>query len=288
LSKLSSPPDDPGLAARPDAFFLPLQRGRRFCIRYEPKIPAARRGALVYIHPFAEEMNKSRRMAALQARALAEAGWTVLQVDLYGCGDSDGEFGDADWGQWRVDVADAAAWLHEQTGITPSLWGLRAGCLLACEAAATMHPRPNLLLWQPVLAGKQSLQQFLRLKVTAQALGQPATNRSDTGQLRAQLMQGDAIDVAGYELSPGLAQGLDAAELTPPDGTHHIAWLEVAASVPAELSPAARTRIDALQAAGRRVDASAVSGAAFWQTLEITECPELVAATLGVIARWQT
>jgi len=288
LSKPSSPPDDPGLAARADAFFLPLERGRRFCVRHEPRVSTLRRGGLVYVHPLAEEMNKSRRMAAMQARAFAEAGWTVLQVDLYGCGDSEGEFGDADWRQWRADVVAAAAWLHEQTGQAPSLWGLRAGCLLACEAAATMDPRPNLLLWQPVVAGKQSLQQFLRMKVTAQALGQPATTRSDTRQLRAQLMQGDAIDVAGYELSPGLAQGLDAAELTPPEGTHDIAWMEVAASAPAELSPAARTRIDALQVSGRRVDASAVSGAAFWQTLEITECPELVAATLGAIARWQT
>lgn len=45
------------------------------------------RGSIVYIHPFAEEMNKSRRMAALQARALTLAGFAVLQLDLIGCGD---------------------------------------------------------------------------------------------------------------------------------------------------------------------------------------------------------
>lgn len=274
--------------AYPDAFFLPLQRGRRFCIRYAPDAGATRGGAIVYVHPFAEEMNKSRRMAALQARALAEVGWTVLQMDLYGCGDSEGEFGDADWQQWRTDVIDAAAWLRAQTGQVPSLWGLRAGCLLAGEAAMKMDPTPNLLLWQPAISGKQSLQQFLRLKITSQILGEPAPDRIGTQQLREQLARSEALEIAGYTLAPGLALGMGAAELTPPNGPGRVAWLEVGANAPAELSPAARTRIDAWQAAGHSVDAKAVTGAAFWQTQEIAECPDLVEATLAAVAQWRT
>jgi uncharacterized protein len=273
--------------ANPDAFFLPVQRGRRFCIRHEPNAEAARRGGLLYIQPFAEEMNKSRRMAALQARALAEAGWTVLQMDLYGCGDSEGDFGEADWPQWLADVADAAAWLREQTGQMPSLWGLRVGCLLACEAAMTMEPTPNLLLWQPTMSGKQSLQQFLRLKVTSQILAEATPDRINTQQLREKLVHGDALEIAGYMLSPGLALGMENGELTPPIAPTRVAWLEVAASAPAELSPAARTRIEAWRAAGHRVDASAVTGPAFWQTQEIAECPALVEATLAAVAEWR-
>ena len=37
-------------------------------------------GALVFIHSFAEEMNKCRRMAALQSRAFADAGWSKQRV----------------------------------------------------------------------------------------------------------------------------------------------------------------------------------------------------------------
>jgi alpha/beta superfamily hydrolase len=40
-------------------------------------------------------MNKARRMAALQARALAALGYGVLLLDLHGCGDSSGDFGDS-------------------------------------------------------------------------------------------------------------------------------------------------------------------------------------------------
>ena len=41
-------------------------------------------------------------MASLQAKAMAGAGYFVLQIDLYGCGDSAGDFGDALWERWIV------------------------------------------------------------------------------------------------------------------------------------------------------------------------------------------
>ena len=75
----------------PRPFFLRFTAGNRFCLLHATDRRAV--GAVLYVHPLAEEMNKSRRMAALQARALAASGWVVLQVDLFGCGDSDGDFG---------------------------------------------------------------------------------------------------------------------------------------------------------------------------------------------------
>jgi hypothetical protein len=40
------------------------------------------RGSVIYVPPFAEEMNRSRRMAALQARAFAAMGFGVLSSIL--------------------------------------------------------------------------------------------------------------------------------------------------------------------------------------------------------------
>ena len=85
------------MPARTESFFLPIDEGRngqRFCLFHRAHGDVTK-GSILYIHPFAEEMNKSRRMAALQARALAKAGYAVLQLDLLGCGDSSGDFGDA-------------------------------------------------------------------------------------------------------------------------------------------------------------------------------------------------
>jgi exosortase A-associated hydrolase 2 len=81
--------------------------GQRFCIHHPPAL-ATPLGLVVHVHPFAEEMNKSRRMAAQQARALAAAGFAVLQIDLLGCGDSAGDSSDATWAAWLADVVWAA------------------------------------------------------------------------------------------------------------------------------------------------------------------------------------
>ena len=153
-----------------EAFFLPSAAGQRFALLYTPEPATKQRGAVVYVHPFGEELNKSRRMAALQARAMASAGYSVLQIDLLGCGDSTGDFGDATWEAWLADVRLACAWLQERTAAPLWLWGLRSGCLLVNEAAQRMPTPVKLLLWQPVLSGKQFLQQFLRLKVAAEML----------------------------------------------------------------------------------------------------------------------
>ena len=100
------------------------------------RAPGTPRGVVLYLHPFAEEMNKVRRMAALQARALASAGYAVLQLDLRGCGDSGGEFHEASWAGWLDDAELGARWLRQRHPDAPLwLWGARAGNLI--------HSRPT-------------------------------------------------------------------------------------------------------------------------------------------------
>ena len=135
-----------------EAFFLPVGGGQRFCIFHRPH-GAEARAALIFLHPFGEEMNKSRRMVALQARALAAAGCAVLQIDLHGCGDSSGDFGDASWDSWLADVSLAHAWLRTRSAAPLWLWGLRSGCLLAGDAASRLGEPVDFLFWQPVLYG---------------------------------------------------------------------------------------------------------------------------------------
>src|SRR5438045_2789030 len=112
-----------------EAFFLQGEAGERFCVFYAAR--GAPLGSVIYLHPFAEEMNKSRRMAALQARAFAARGYAVLQIDLLGCGDSSGGFDDARWSRWKHDVRNAQRWLSDHAEGPMHLWGLRLGALLA-------------------------------------------------------------------------------------------------------------------------------------------------------------
>jgi exosortase A-associated hydrolase 2 len=267
-----------------EAFFLPVGTGRRFCLLHgvEPGVPV--RGAIVYIHPFAEEMNKTRRMAALQARALALAGYSVLQIDLAGCGDSSGDFCDASWTDWIDDALAACAWLRQRSAAPLWLWGLRAGCLAAAEASWRCGAVRGLLFWQPVLSGRRHLRQFLRIKAAGEMLsGEEGGEGGIVERLRADLARGEPVEVAGYALGGGLARGLESAELKLPDRALRIEWLEIAATRDGGLSPATAAQLEEWRARGHAVHGAAVRGPSFWRTAEIAECPELLAATLAAL-----
>lgn len=276
----------------PEAFFLqaaPAEGGYRFCLFY-PAQPAAEdatiRGLVLYIHPFAEEMNKSRRMAALQARALSSAGYAVLQIDLLGCGDSSGDFGDANWQIWISDVVQGCRWLQSRgSSATPLwLWGLRAGCLLAVDAASRLQEPCNFLFWQPSPVGKTLHQQFLRLRAAGDLLGGQAKVVMDT--LRQSLANGTDVEIGGYRLSAALATGLEHAVLAPPANTgpaQRVEWLELSTREDSGLSPISVKTLGQWQLAGATVRSHAVIGPAFWQTSEIEEAPALIAATLAAM-----
>jgi uncharacterized protein len=172
------------------------------------------------------------------------------------------------------------------TGDPPVLWGLRRGCLLITETAQRLDRSLGLVFWQPVLSGKQFLQQFLRLKIANQMIAQTQSAPSGTQQLREELAQGIAIEIGGYTLSPALALPMEAADLELPKRRARVAWLEVGASADEELSPAARPRIAAWQQAGHSVETRVVNGPRFWQTLEISECRALVDTTTRLLDRW--
>ncbi len=268
-----------------EAFFHPApEGGQRLYLHHTPPHGRSVHGAVLYVHPWAEEMNKSRRMAALAGRALAADGWAVLQIDLLGCGDSSGDLGDASWQAWIDDLARAAHWLRERHPGAPLwLWGLRAGALLATAAAPRIDGPLNLLFWQPALQGKALLQQFLRLKVAAQLAD--GGGKAILDAARAELAAGRPVEVAGYMLAPALAKGLEAALLTPPAAapSGRVVWLELAAPPGPALAPATAAALPHWQAAGWLVDAWAVRGPPFWQTTEIEDAPALVAATLAAL-----
>jgi uncharacterized protein len=264
------------MSSLPEAFFLsrePAGQGVRYCVLHRPTAATALRGGIVYVHPWCEEMNKSRRMAALQARALAEQGWAVLQIDLLGCGDSSGDFAQASWQAWVDDVVAAAQWISSRFDAPLWLWG----CLLANEAAAKLAGRTPLLFWQPAAGGKALLQQFLMLKLAG--LMQDGKAQGVMQGLRDELAAGRAVEVAGYTLSPALADGLAAATLLAPGTGTRAVWLELLPQRGATPSPALQHLHKAWTDAGHAVQLAVVKGPPFWQTTEIEDASELIAAT---------
>lgn len=267
-----------------EAVFHPMGDGQRFFILHRPSNSTPARGALLHIHAFAEEMNKSRRAVSLAARLLAARGWWVLQHDLLGCGDSSGDFGDATWSAWIQDIDIAFHWLAKRSGSTPTLWGLRTGCLLAIQATEILACKPNLLLWQPVISGRTFLQQFLRLKVAGKVLSEGGQSVS-TKELLQTLRSGSSLNVAGYQLSADLALPLEQAEAhLAASRAGKILLCELAMAPGAKgLSPSLTRMADEWRDGGCSISWECVSDLPFWQTQEIAEGQGFRTSTLQLL-----
>jgi exosortase A-associated hydrolase 2 len=205
---------------------------------------------------------------------------------LLGCGDSSGDFCDASWDAWRGDVVHAVVWVRQRTSAPLTLWGLRAGCLLASNAAVDLQETPNFIFWQPVLSGKQHWQQFMRLKAAAELASGRGKEILDT--LRQQVDSGESVEIAGYTVGNGLTRSLEKSELVPPYGQGvRVAWFELTSRQDGRMAPASLRRIDQWRSAGYDVEAVQVEGPAFWQTSEIENAPLLLDSTLAVVRTWQ-
>ncbi|MEM7223683.1 MAG: hydrolase 2, exosortase A system-associated [Pseudomonadota bacterium] len=274
-------------ADAPTPFFLDGPSGALFC-HYLPPQGAAPGEAALFVPPFAEEMNRARPIMAAQARKLAACGLGVLLLDLFGTGDSAGDFGDASWAAWRADITAGLDWLESQGHGTCTLIGLRLGACLALEAARAAPAVSRVVLWQPVLRGQVYLQQFLRIRVGSAMVKQDDAESGETVKgLRQRLTEGETLEVGGYALNPGLAEAIDgltlidlAAGLTAP-----LHWFEISAQEPPALTPASQAAQEKLAASGLTLDTRAVLGEAFWAIEETTPAPALVAATTAL---WTT
>jgi exosortase A-associated hydrolase 2 len=154
--------------------------------------------------------------------------------------------------------------------------------LLAVNAAAQIPERLNFIFWQPAISGKQHWQQFMRLKMAGDlAAGQV---KGISAKLRQQLDAGEPVEIAGYTVSPGLARGMEAADLAPVASAEgQILWFETTLRDEAKFSPVSQSQIERWMAAGYAVKASVLRGPSFWQTTEIEDAPELLAATQAAL-----
>lgn len=262
--------------------FLPGQRGRLFGLYVAPAERA--RASLVYVPPFAEEMNRCRALATEQARRFAQLGVASLILDPFGTGESDGDLEAATWSGWGDDVRSACAWLNDASGTSAGLWGMRLGGLLAGELfEATPEAYSRLLLWQPVLNGKQFLTQYLRLRVAwVMERGLPAET---TESIRAALNGGEVIEVAGYPLGQALTEGIDAGRF--PAGKDSLAGCRIdifehGATADKPLSVATGKALANLREREANASAHVFTGPPLWQLHERDAMPSLLDDTPAI------
>lgn len=277
----------PARASVSRPLFLNLNGRRLFALLISPNGPCT--GAMLYLPPFAEEMNRCRSHAVAQARSFAALGIQCLLLDPYGCGESDGSIIDAEWRIWLDDGIAAAQWLAAETGHTVNLWGVRTGALLAAEIASSgLAKTGKLLFWQAVLDGKLFLNQYLRLRIASQMVNE-AADRETTEGIRARLSAGEIIEIAGYPLAGSMADSLAERRMADLKGLerHPILWIEIVSKPGQPVSVPSRRFIEDFEAVGGRVTVEAITCPMIWQLHERADAPELRNTTLHMVGECQ-
>ncbi len=223
-------------------------------------------------------------MISAQARSLASAGVAVVVPDLYGTGDSFGEFSEADWDVWCSDLIQWVDWISDQGAERIYFLGIRLGCLLALDVSSKIRKRVEaMLFWQPVCNGQQAMTQFLRLRMAASIMGGVQEKVSD---LRKRLNDEGQLEVAGYEVSDRLIKQVDLLFMQNmnTDRLQSVTWFEIASNSEKPLSMVSRKIVDNWQQAGISIKVEMIQGESFWMTQEISMAPALLQRTTSVLS----
>ncbi|MEO0410300.1 MAG: hypothetical protein AAF221_00490 [Pseudomonadota bacterium] len=160
--------------------------------------------AVIFLQPFAEEMNRCRRLISLSQDALSARGICSLTIDYLGTGDSAGAFEDASLKAWTDDVNRLCDLAISAGAKTLQFVGVRFGALLAETIAASRQDVTQILALQPQESYMRAMRQFIR--IAAASLDE--TGSGTAGVLKPspakQLEAGARIMVGGYEVTPEL------------------------------------------------------------------------------------
>lgn len=238
------------------------------------------RPAVVFCHPFAEERKCAHRIMVECARALCTQGIDVLRFDLRGCGDSEGEFGQATLSGWLNDLDVALQWLNQtHHAKAVGLLGLRLGAALVAQCAE-QHPEVRWLgLWEPITDGAQYWRLSLRRQQIRQAITETVGQASSLpGRLETCPTN---YDLDGYEVSDAMRQEVEQLSLLKQSRSFaDRVWIaQISASPRASRNHLALQQ--AYQAAGGQCELEAVMGEPFWSLLGLARAPELIARTVG-------
>ncbi len=164
----------------------------------------ARDTGVVLLAPIGQEGIRAHRALRQLALALSGARFHVLRFDYRGTGDSAGDFEDGALEAWTQDVGMASDELEDRTGVKRVSWvGLRMGAALAMRAAKGRRDLDRLVLWEPIVRGRQYL--------------------ADLGQLHVEFLKGElprrearpvpTLEALGVPLSPALREEIEALDL---------------------------------------------------------------------------
>lgn len=139
-------------------FFGPPER-QLFGMLHTVAAAKSTRAAVLLCRPFGQEAIRAQRAFRVLAERLSRAGQPALRFDYFGTGDADGDDDQVTMAGFCSDIVVADERLRAYAVDRPVAWlGLGLGATAAWLAAASAARPPRyLLLWDPVLDGRDYL-----------------------------------------------------------------------------------------------------------------------------------
>jgi pimeloyl-ACP methyl ester carboxylesterase len=244
-----------------------------FGVFEEPATSASCESGVVLCYPHGPDYATAFRSFRVLGTRCARAGFHVLRFDYLGTGDSSGDAGDASIPQWTADIGAAIQELRDTRRLrSVSLIGLRLGAALAALAAAESQSIDRLVLWEPVIDGRQYLTEQLALHRAwvdeEMRDGRHAPSAED--------------DLLGYPLTQRLRRGIESINL------------RSLAMAPAPyvyvLSQRPSSELESLAAflreKGARVDSQCVEGPTVWSKTPSMDEASVPNGTIQAMVAW--
>jgi len=265
------------------AFFTdksPRLFGMLFC----PESGLKKSRGYVLIHPFAEEKKSAHRTMVELSRRLCQDGFPVLMFDLRGCGDSEGDFGEARLDEWFTDITTVVHFLKLNTGIHQlGIIGLRFSAYLSALYAAS-HPDVDEFIWiEPVIQPVDYLRKMLRHKLMKELCTDGVVN-SNRDDLLKSLNNNTSIDFDGYEIGSGLYHDLEQAQKDYKISdclTNIDKGLVVSVSMTGKISKQNRE----ISLFKPEWEYASIKMELFWNKVEDSDCDELIACVSNYIKK---
>ena len=268
-------------------------RSHLFLAHYSPVNPSSgsnQAQAIILVPPFAEEMNRAKRMYVLCARMLANSGYHVFFFDHSGTGDSSGEWGDFTYQDWLSDLTTIWQFANNIASDV-SFIALRFGALLLADALANQQlVAEKCIFWDPIENGEILTRQLVRMKIAA-AMADDAKKITSKEVMQAMQEKG-FLESAGYHITHDMYEQIntkklanDIASLIEKVDLH---WMMLGKFKPGEnkwlpnsVKPA---DIESL-ATDNAITMHPVNDVKFWMQQEVTISPRLLQVTHQVFAR---
>lgn len=257
------------------AFYFGEPSRQLFGALHEPAITPANPRVVVVCAPLWQEGVRAHRALRQMSARLAKAGLYAFRFDYYGAGDSAGDTHEGDLAQWLADLTTAIEAASRARGVSRvTLLGLRFGATLAALTAAARSDVDRLVLWEPVVEGRQYIEQALAAhKVWNEAfrVWRPAPQVSAPT---------DHPEVLGFPLTDAMKRTISSVDLSALSRTAPRALV-------VERDPAGRGQElkDHLVNLGARADYELVREAEIWRSAELDQAV-VPRQTLDKIVTW--